>query len=54
MGLNKIYYKCQRKLKQQIKSIKINDKAESSPKILANSFYNFFVAISENINKKII
>ena len=39
---------------KQIKSIKINTKIESSPKILADSFNNFFVAIAENINKKII
>ena len=40
--------------KKQIKSIKINDKVESSPKILADSFNNFFVTIAENIDKNII
>ena len=56
MGRNKIHYKCQEKLKKtkQIKSIKINDKVESSPKILADSFNNFFVTIAENIDKNII
>ena len=56
MGQNNIHYKCQRKLKKikQIKSIKINDKVESNPKILADSFNNFFVTIAENIDKKII
>ena len=37
--------------KTQIKSIKIYDKVESSPKILADSFNNFFVTIAENIDK---
>ena len=54
MGRNKIHYKCQRKLKKQIKSIKINEKVESSPKILADLFSNFFVSIAENVDKKII
>ena len=56
MGRNKIHYKCQGRLKKkkQIKSIKINDKVESSPKILADSFNNFFVTIAENIDKNII
>ena len=40
--------------KKQIKSIKTNDKVESSPKILADSFNNFFVTIAENIDKNII
>ena len=39
--------------KKQIKSIKINDKVESSPKILADSFNNFFVAITKNNDKNI-
>ena len=40
--------------KKQTKSIKINDKVESSHKILADSFNNFFVTIAENIDKNII
>ena len=40
--------------KEQIKSIKINDKVESSPRILADSFNNFFVTIAENTDKNII
>ena len=40
--------------KKQSKSIKINDKVESSPKILVDSFNNFFVTIAENIDKNII
>ena len=43
-----------KKKNKQIKSIKINDKVESNPKILADSFNNFFVTIAENIDKKII
>ena len=39
--------------KKTNKSIKINDKIESSPKILADYFNNFFVTIAENINKKL-
>ena len=39
--------------KKQIKSIKINHKVESSPKILDDSFNNFFVTIAENIDKNI-
>ena len=56
MGRNKIHYKCQEKLKKtkQIKSIKINDKVESSPKILSDSFNNFFVTIAEIIDENII
>ena len=50
MGWNKIHYKCQRKLKNQIKSIKINDKVESSPKILIDSLNNFFMTIAEKKN----
>ena len=38
--------------KKQIKPIKINDKVQTSPKILADSFNNFFVSIAENIDKK--
>ena len=38
-----------------MKSVKLNDsRKESSPKILADSFNNFFVTIAENIDKKII
>ena len=40
--------------KTQIKSIKINEKLESSPKILADSVNNIFVTIAENIDKNII
>ena len=40
--------------KKQIKSLKINDKVEYSPEILADSFNNFFVTIAENIDKNII
>ena len=40
--------------KKQIKSIKINEKVEYNPKVLADSFDNFFVTIAENIDKKII
>ena len=40
--------------KKQIKSTKINDKVETSPKILADSFNNFFLSIAENIDNKII
>ena len=40
--------------KTQIKSIKINEKLESSPKILADSVNNVFVTIAENIDKNII
>ena len=40
--------------KKQIKSIKISDKVESSPKILVDSFNNFFATIAENIDKNII
>ena len=55
MGRNKIHYKCQGKLKKkQIKSIKINNKVESRPKILADCFNNFFVTIAEIIDKNII
>ena len=57
MGRNKIHYKCQgrlKKKKKQIKSLKINDKVESSPKILADSFNKFFMTIAENIDKNII
>ena len=43
-----------KKKKKQIKSIKINDKVESSPKILADSFNKFFMTIAENIDKNII
>ena len=43
-----------KKTKKQIKSTKINDKVESSRKILTDSFSNFFVTIAKNINKKII
>ena len=31
----------------------MNDKVQSSPKILADSFNNFFVTIAENIDKNI-
>ena len=55
MGRNKIHYKCQGKLKKKkIKTINMNDKVQSSPKILADSFNNFFVTIAENIDKNII
>ena len=38
-----------------MKSVKLNDsRKESSPKILADSFNNFFVTLAENIDKKII
>ena len=38
-----------------MKSVKLNhSRKESSPKILADSFNNFFVTIAENIDKKII
>ena len=40
--------------KKQIKSIKINDKLETSSRILADPFNNFLVSIAENIDKKII
>ena len=40
--------------KNQIKSIKINDKVETSSRILADPFNNFLVSIAENIDKKII
>ena len=40
------------KKKKQIKPIKINDKVQTSPKILADSFNNFFVSIAGNIDKK--
>ena len=40
--------------KKQIKSIKINDKVETSSRILADPFNNFLVSIAENIDKKII
>ena len=40
--------------KKQIKSLKINDKVEYSPGILADSFNNLFVTIDENIDKYII
>ena len=43
-----------KKTKKQIKYTKINDKGESSCKILTDSFNNFFVTIAKNINKKII
>ena len=43
-----------KKTKKQIKYTKINDKGESSHKILTDSFNNFFVTIAKNINKKII
>ena len=43
-----------KKTKKQIKYTKINDKGESSRKILTDSFNNFFVTIAKNINKKII
>ena len=43
-----------KKKNKQIKSIKINDKVESSPKILADSFNKFFMTIAENIDKNII
>ena len=46
--------KTKQKNKKQIKSIKINDKIESNPKILVDTFNNFFVTMAENINKKII
>ena len=39
--------------KNQIKSIKINYKKESSPNLLADSFNNFFVAIAESIDTKL-
>ena len=39
--------------KKQTKSIKINGKVESSPKILADSFNNFFVTITKNTDKNI-
>ena len=56
MRRNKIHYECEgrHKKKEKIKSIKINDKVESSPKILADSFNKFFVTIAENIDKNII
>ena len=53
MRQNKIHFKSQRKRKKQIKSIKINDKVESGPKILVDSFNNFFATIAENIDKNI-
>ena len=40
--------------KKQTKSIKINDKVETSSRILADPFNNFLVSIAENIDKKII
>ena len=40
--------------KKQIKSIKINDKVETSSRILADPFNNFLVSIAESIDKKII
>ena len=43
-----------KKTKKQIESTKINDKVESSCKILTDFFSNFFVTIAKNINKKII
>ena len=49
MGWNKIHYKYQRKLKKNIKYIKINDKVESRPKILADSFKDFFVSFAEKM-----
>ena len=42
------------KKKKKIKTINMNDKVQSSPKILADSFNNFFVTIAENIDKNII
>ena len=42
-----------KKLKKQIKSIKINDKVETSSRILADPFNNFFVSIAKNIDKKL-
>ena len=39
--------------KKQIKSIKINGKEETSSRILADPFNNFFVSIAENIDKKL-
>ena len=39
--------------KKQTKSIKINGKVESSPKILADSFNNFFMTITKNTDKNI-
>ena len=39
---------------KQVKCIKINDEVETSPKILADSFNNFFVLNAKNIDKKII
>ena len=43
-----------KKTEEQIKSTKINDKVESIPKILADSFNDFFVTVAENIDKNII
>ena len=43
-----------KKTEEQIKSTKINDKVESIPKILADSFNDFFVTGAENIDKNII
>ena len=43
-----------KKQNKKTKSLKINDKVQSSPKILADFFNNFFVTIVENIDKKIV
>ena len=42
-----------KKQNKKTKSLKINDKVQSSPKILADFFNNFFVTIVENIDKKL-
>ena len=39
---------------KQIRSININNKTESNPKIMAETFNNFFVTIASDIDSKII
>ena len=39
---------------KQIRSININSKTESNPKIMAETFNNFFVTIASDIDNKII
>ena len=39
---------------KQIRSININNKTESNPKIMAETFNNFFVIIANDIDSKII
>ena len=53
MRRDKIHYNVKENSRKQIKSIRINDKVESSPKIFADSLNNF-VTIAKNINKVII